>query len=329
MDDVRWFAPNRFGGLPVPALRRSGLRVATEGEEPARLAFAMGGSMVAGAFAWAWRHRAPLVTYLWDLPPWQLAGGSPNPVLAWRGRLLKLPHFGRPYPERNGYFSRVRYAASHALEVWTGSTWSQAEIARLFGLRSERVPFCFDSDRFNRHIGRATGATSSVLSVSRLVAYKNQAAVLRAVSLLTSRPTVRFIGSGPEAQGLRALAADLGVPLELEERWHDDDEIVYAYRQASVVVCPSRFEGLGVTPLEAAALGVPTVASDIPAHREFSGASVALVQLDDDRAMADAIAAALAFGPAPREPMHPFPELTIEACAGRFLGRFEALLKRR
>ena len=115
----------------------------------------------------------------------------------------------------------------------------------------------------------------------------------------------------------------------LDERWHTDDELLESYRSAGAVVCPSRFEGLGVTPLESAALGVPTVASDIPTHREFAGDHVTLVPLDNDDALAEAIAAALAVrAPAPREPMHPFAELTIEACADRMRRGFEDVLRR-
>ncbi len=41
MDDLRRFAPNRYCTLPVPALRRGGLRIALEGNQPARLAVAV------------------------------------------------------------------------------------------------------------------------------------------------------------------------------------------------------------------------------------------------------------------------------------------------
>src|SRR5205814_3833374 len=40
MDDVRWFAPNRFCTLVVPRLRDRGLVIALDGDRPARLAIA-------------------------------------------------------------------------------------------------------------------------------------------------------------------------------------------------------------------------------------------------------------------------------------------------
>ena len=50
MDHIRWFAPNRYCTLPVAGLVRAGFRIATEGDEPAALAFASDG--VSALEAW-------------------------------------------------------------------------------------------------------------------------------------------------------------------------------------------------------------------------------------------------------------------------------------
>jgi glycosyltransferase involved in cell wall biosynthesis len=193
----------------------------------------------------------------------------------------------------------------------------------------DEVPFCFDSDRFNRGVGwQKPRGVPVVLAVSRLVPYKNHAAVIRAAALVSSGPRVNIIGAGPEAVNLRRLAGGLGVELTLEERWQTEQQIVDAYHDASVVVSASRFEGLGVTPLEGIAIGVPTVASDIPPHREFTAGRARLVPVDNDIALASAIDNALRFDAAAPGDAPPLPALTIEACAGRLLPRFEELLRR-
>lgn len=45
-------------------------------------------------------------------------------------------------------------------------------------------------------------------------------------------------------------------------------ELPALYRRARLLLAPSRLEGFGLVPLEAASCGTPVVASDIPAHRE-------------------------------------------------------------
>src|SRR5207237_10065038 len=106
-------------------------------------------------------------------------------------------------------------------------------------------------------------------------------------------------GSGPERPGLGRLAAGLGVVCTIGSGLADDD-MVMAYRRAEVVVCPSRFEGFGLTPMEAIACGRPVVASDIPPHREFLGTAPHFFTVDDDDSLAAALAAARA-GPVPTD----------------------------
>ena len=103
----------------------------------------------------------------------------------------------------------------------------------------------------------------------------------------------------------------------------DDAAVTCAYREAAVAVCPSRFEGFGLTPVEAIASGVPVVASDIPPHREFVGHAARLVPLDDPGALAAAIGAALDAAPADPALVR---DLTIPAAAARFLASLERIL---
>src|SRR2546428_11619763 len=87
MDDVRWFAPNRFCTLVVPRLRERGLEIASDGDRPARLAIAMDAQVAAEACRYAARHRCPLIHYVWDLPPWWLGRGRHDWVWLAGGRL--------------------------------------------------------------------------------------------------------------------------------------------------------------------------------------------------------------------------------------------------
>jgi len=153
-----------------------------------------------------------------------------------------------------------------------------------------------------------------LLTVSHLTPHKNQAAVIRAAARLDPKPPVRIIGKGPERPSLERLAATLGVPCTFESDL-TEAEMVTAYRTAEVVVCPSTFEGLGLTPLEAIATATPVVASDIPPHREFLGTSPHFFTLDDDASLVAAIVAARAGAPPSRDVLS---AVTIDAAAERF-----------
>jgi glycosyltransferase involved in cell wall biosynthesis len=330
VDDLRWFAPNRYCALPVPRLRSAGLGVSLEGDAPARLVVAADAQCAVAAYEHARRHRCPLLFYLWDLPPWRLGAGKPDTLFELGGRLRRIPRVRNRYPERPAYYSRVRHVAMRAVQVWCPSENTVRDVRARFGIEAERVPFCYDSDRFTGVAParpRDTGY-GPVLSVSRLVAHKNQAAILRAAARLDPVPPVHLIGQGPELGSLRRLAVELGVALELSDNRVSDDAVVAAYRAAGVVVAPSRFEGFGLTPLEGLAMGLPVIASDIPPHREFVPAAARFFPPDDDAALAREIAAARANPEELPGRSHVLAAVTIQACVDRFLPRLERLLVR-
>jgi glycosyltransferase involved in cell wall biosynthesis len=103
-----------------------------------------------------------------------------------------------------------------------------------------------------------------------------------------------------------------------------DADVVQAYHRAWVAVCPSRFEGFGLTPIEAIASGTPVVASDIPPHREFGGDAASYFPLDDEDALVTAIAGALDRAPPDRSVLR---ELTAPSAAERFQALLQPLLR--
>jgi glycosyltransferase involved in cell wall biosynthesis len=320
---IRWFAPNAFCALVVPAIRAAGYTVATDGDRAADLAVSMDNQTAVEGFEFARRYRCPLVMYLWDLPPWQLGAGKPDLIFEWRGRVRRISRLVGRHPARPGFYSRLRFVARRANAVWSPSSLTVADVARRFGVRPELVPYCFDSVRFGPESWRSASPIR-ILTVSRLVPNKNQEAVLRVASRMTPRPVVELIGRGENEQSLRTLARSLGVSLELAPERQSDEAVRGAYRRATVVVAPSRFEGFGLTAIEAVASGVPAVASDIPPHREHLGAAAVYFTLDDDASLEAAIRAAVARGPADPRLVG---SLTIEAAAARFVERFRRLLR--
>jgi glycosyltransferase involved in cell wall biosynthesis len=100
------------------------------------------------------------------------------------------------------------------------------------------------------------------------------------------------------ADGLRSglvFAGDGRLRVQLEETgakvlgFVPDAELEALFAGALAVACPSREEGFGLVPLEAAARGVPAVVSDLPVFRDNLGEAALLVPQGDPRALADAL----------------------------------------
>jgi glycosyltransferase involved in cell wall biosynthesis len=191
-----------------------------------------------------------------------------------------------------------------------------------FGVDSQRVPYCYDSERFRPAAGPRE-KPPTLLTVSRLRAHKNHGATLRAAARLGGQVQVRLIGRGPESKPLERLASSLGVRCRIDTQ-ADDAAVTAAYQRARVVVCPSRFEGFGLTPVEGIASGTPVVASDIPPHREFVAKAARFFPLDDEDTLVGAIGAALDDA-APDASV--VKELTIPAAADRFMSLLGPMLQ--
>jgi glycosyltransferase involved in cell wall biosynthesis/SAM-dependent methyltransferase len=97
----------------------------------------------------------------------------------------------------------------------------------------------------------------------------------------------------------------------------DDPGLLAAlYARASCYLAHSRFESVGITPLEALQAGTPVVATDIPAHREVCGGAARLYPPADLGQMADAVLATVA-DPEQRQPDGSYAHWTWDDNAAR------------
>jgi glycosyltransferase involved in cell wall biosynthesis len=110
------------------------------------------------------------------------------------------------------------------------------------------------------------------LYVGRLKRYKGIAFAIRALALARSRRadlTLDIAGTGDYRPELERLAEGLG--LEQAVRFHgfvSEDAKIALLRRAWANVFPSPKEGWGITVVEAAACGTPSLASDSPGLRD-------------------------------------------------------------
>ncbi len=135
-------------------------------------------------------------------------------------------------------------------------------------------PTFFSRERDSGVIRRrwGIGGDPLLLTVARLVPHKGQDIALRAVArLVASHPTIRYavVGDGPDESRLRALAAQLGIADRVVfAGGMTDAEVADTYATSTVYVGLSRIdkeidvEGFGISFVEAAASGVPTIAGD-------------------------------------------------------------------
>lgn len=143
-----------------------------------------------------------------------------------------------------------------------------------------------------------------LLNVGRLVDQKNQGVLIRALARV---PSIRLViaGDGPERPDYTALAAELGVT----HRLHLLGDVTRAdvadlLAAADLFVFPSTWETFGLAAVEAALVGMPIVAADLPVLREVlsadGGAAAAFVAPFDTEGWVDAINSSMQAAHAPR-----------------------------
>jgi len=143
------------------------------------------------------------------------------------------------------------------------------------GLRPEAievVPNGIDAERYRPPPGTERFAEPTLAFVGRLKRYKRVDLVLRAMGrLVAGGREVRLLvaGTGEERDALERLAGRLGLaPRVRFLGFVPEDEKVSLLRRAWIHVLCSEKEGWGITNMEAAACGTPTVASDVPGLRD-------------------------------------------------------------
>ncbi|HEY0779549.1 MAG TPA: glycosyltransferase family 4 protein [Gemmatirosa sp.] len=165
------------------------------------------------------------------------------------------------------------------------------------GIDTDRLG-CGDATGLRASLGISAGASVAV-AVGSLIQRKAHDVTIRAVAAARARGRdvqLLVCGSGPEEERLGALADALGVVDAVHLLGHRNDVGAVIRDAGDVCVTSARDETLGLNVLEAQWLGVPVIASDIPAHREALAVGVAglLVPLDDVGALADALLALVA-----------------------------------
>jgi len=181
----------------------------------------------------------------------------------------------------------ARSAAKRARITLTGSHNSKEDIVSLLGVPEDRVRVIHYgvADNFFTVPGTFEDPKGYILIVSSPKPHKNLEGAVRAYSLIADRVPydLRVVGERP---GADSAVCEFISKQGLEERIRflgtvDDEELRRTYAGALVMLCLSRYEGFGLTVLEAMASGVPVVLSAVSSHPEVAGDSAILVDPED------------------------------------------------
>ena len=223
-----------------------------------------------------------------------LSGFQPSIVSVWGTDVLEAP----TVTPLHRWITRQALARAGAITA-TGLRLAEATLPYVpEGKPVTVIPYGVDLDRFTpaSRDGRGAGAHVTIGAASRLSPEKGFEHLLRAVAMLRDRGTaldVVLAGDGPSRAGLARLAEELGLRERVEflgEVAHDD--VPGVLQRLDIFAMPSTWEGFGVSALEASAMELPAVASDIHGIPDvvLDGETGLLVPPADVGALADAIA---------------------------------------
>lgn len=190
--------------------------------------------------------------------------------------------------------------------------WSMRRAARLVvpsgflqgvfgrhGMQAEIIANIVDLERF-RPTARPRRPGQHLVITRNLEPIYGIDTALRALALLKSQGfpdvTLSVAGVGPSLEGLRALAAELGVGEAVRFLGRlDRDQVVSLYHDADIAVNPSLVDNMPNSVLEALACGLPVVSTDVGGvpHVVQHESTALLVPPNDAQAMMQAIARVL------------------------------------
>jgi glycosyltransferase involved in cell wall biosynthesis len=328
--DVRFIeSPSLWGR--VRALRR----LATE-EQIDLIHTQLFDANIAGRLAAVGLHTAVL-TSLVNTEYGAARAGDPNVarykleagrlIDSWTGRLL------------NDHFHAISHAVKDAATTHLGINADRMTVVER-GRDPNRlgVPSVSRKAAARESLGLAQ-ETPVLITAGRQEYQKGQVHLLRAMAELRQRvPGVVLLLAGRDGHAsaeLRKVYGELSLDRTVQILGHRDDvpELLAA---ADLFVFPSLYEGIAGSVIEAMALGLPIVASDIPAMREVlePEENSVLVPPADPQALADAVERLLSDAPlmdrfAARSELRFAEQFTLDRAVGRMAELYERVVDQR
>ena len=227
----------------------------------------------------------------WKLKRMINASGA-DVILSWMNRATSLtPRLTQPHVARLGGFYDLKHYRN--CDWLVANTKGVADYLVRSGWKADRVRIQpnFVPDGLKAKPAPRSGGDGPVfVSLGRMHPNKGFDTLIRALAHLPEG-RLRLAGEGPERAGLERMAEDMGLGDRVEFcGWQSQPQSFI--RSGDVFVCPSRHEPFGNVIMEAFASRMPvvTTASDGARENTEDGTNALIVPVEDDSAMADAMA---------------------------------------
>lgn len=202
------------------------------------------------------------------------------------------------FVERAYYRFLVPRAARRASLVVTVSEFSRAQIRQVLGTFAPVEVAPIHPAPGERRLGG--DPDGHVLVVGALRRYKSVETVVEALAIVPDELRRRVLVAGPlegRAAVLRRLSHECGVADWFHLLgWIDETKLARLYETAAATISPSTYEGYGLSVAESLSYALPTIASDIPPHREVAGEAALYFPAGDAAALAEQIRRVLGDG---------------------------------
>lgn len=258
--------------------------------------------IVPGSGGTSWEQRTLPRALAADRPDVLFSPAYSTPLFTAIPRVVALHDISfvaRPdwYRWREGIRRRLlaRRSAAAARAVVTISEFSKGEIVRRLGVDAARIhviPPGIDAPRAGAHSGDGSAKVLYVGSIFNRRHIPELVAAFDSVAQRRSDVTLQLVGDNRSHPHQDVAALIAAKPTASRMHWHryvDDDQLHQLYRDARAFAFLSEYEGLGLTPLEALAAGVPSLLLDTAVARESCGDAALYVSLGDVRAIASAL----------------------------------------